>query len=32
MTPAKVMNIFSNIVGVRDREKEVDWLFDNMDI
>lgn len=32
MTPARIIKIFSNIVGVLDYQKESDQLFENLDI
>lgn len=32
MTPSKILLIFSYLIGVKDKSKEEDWLFDNLDI
>lgn len=32
MTPMKIIRIFSKFVGIADSQKEIDWLFDSLDI
>ncbi len=32
MTPTKILLIFSYLIGVKDKKKQEDWLFDSLDI
>lgn len=32
MSPAKIINIFSKFVGIKDSSKQLEWLFENLDI
>lgn len=32
MKPTKILLIFSYLIGVKDKKKQEDWLFDTLDI